>query len=293
MSDPELHRALVRGHRWALHRWPAPAPASAGARPPRIVALHGFGGGGLDFAPLVSRLPGEWLAPDLLGHGESDAPGDAAAYSMPALAGGVAALLDAVAPGPIDLLIGYSFGGRVALSLLLGELAGGGARSRPRPRGLVLVGATPGIRDPDARAERVRADEALASAIESRGIAWFADHWRALPILAGKRRIAADARAASEARLLAQRPAGLAGALRGAGTGAMPPLWDALGELDLPTLAISGAEDPKFSAIAHELAAAAPRAEHVVLPGVGHSAHLEDPAAFCGILEAFLARLDG
>ncbi|MCA9657135.1 MAG: 2-succinyl-6-hydroxy-2,4-cyclohexadiene-1-carboxylate synthase, partial [Myxococcales bacterium] len=142
------------------------------------------------------------------------------------------------------------------------------------------------------RAQRRAADQALADAIDARGLLWFADYWRARPILAGKRRIDPEHRAAMEARLLAQRPAGLAGSLRGMGTGAMPPLWRRLGALELPTLWLTGEDDPKFTSIAAEACAAAPRSRHMVLADAGHTAHLEAPAAFLAAAASFVAQLD-
>ncbi|MEZ4315812.1 MAG: alpha/beta fold hydrolase [Nannocystaceae bacterium] len=281
-----LERRVVGGHTWALRRWSSAGEGGA-ADEPTIVALHGFAGCGDDFAPLIAggaAIGARWITVDVLGHGQSAAPADARDYAMPALAAGLAELLAASVRGPY-VLLGYSMGGRLALSLLLG--AGGAASTWPRPAALVLVGATPGIADADARAQRRAADEALADAIEARGLEWFADYWRERPILAGKRRIDPGRRAAMEARLLAQRPAGLAGALRGAGTGAMPPLWTRLGALGLPSLWLSGAEDPKFTAIAARAVALAPRARHVALADAGHTAHLEAPAAFLAALAAF------
>ena len=68
----------------------------------------------------------------------------------------------------------------------------------------------------------------------------------------------------------------------------MPPLWEDLGALDLPVLLLTGAEDAKFAAIAGELRAALPRAQHVVVPGAGHCAHLEAPDPAAAAIRAFL-----
>lgn len=83
---------------------------------------------------------------------------------------------------------------------------------------------------------------------------------------------------------------GLADSLRGAGTGRMPPLWERLGELDLPVLLLSGEEDAKFTALAADLRAALPRAEQRVIPGAGHCAHLESPDHAAESIAGFLAR---
>ena len=55
-------------------------------------------------------------------------------------------------------------------------------------------------------------------------------------------------RRAAHAQRLRCTPAGLAAALRGLGTGALPPLWERLGELRMPVTLIVGARDHKFGA---------------------------------------------
>ena len=85
-------------------------------------------------------------------------------------------------------------------------------------------------------------------------------------------------RARVEEDRLRNAPAGLARALRGLGTGALPPLWDRLGELTMPVALVVGGRDEKFSAIAFQMAGAIERSEVVVVAGAGHAVHLEAPA---------------
>ncbi|MCA9660364.1 MAG: alpha/beta fold hydrolase, partial [Myxococcales bacterium] len=145
-------RRVAGGLEWSLRRWPVGEVGEAGevgdgaAERPTIVALHGFAGSGEDFSPLIAApgdaLDCDWITVDIPGHGRSAAPERAAAYAMPAVAAGLAELLAAVTRGPY-VLLGYSMGGRLALSLVLGDGAAG--LVWPRPAGLILVGATPGI----------------------------------------------------------------------------------------------------------------------------------------------------
>jgi lipase len=78
---------------------------------PRVVCLHGVTSHGRHFAKLAEELPGfHVLAPDLLGHGSSP-------YEPPwSLDAHLGALVETVGAEPA-VLVGHSFGGRVAFEL--------------------------------------------------------------------------------------------------------------------------------------------------------------------------------
>ena len=128
-----------------------------GSGPP-LLLLHGFSATARSLDALAQGLAEEYrvIAPDLVGHGASDAPRDLAPYRMDACIAQLCALLDALETGPVGVL-GYSMGGRVALALL--------AQAPERVRSGLLVSASAGIANPATRAERRRSDEALAGRI--------------------------------------------------------------------------------------------------------------------------------
>jgi 2-succinyl-6-hydroxy-2,4-cyclohexadiene-1-carboxylate synthase len=191
------------------------------------------------------------------------------------------AVLDALDVDRVDAF-GYSMGGRVALSVA--------AAAPARVRSLALVGASPGLAAAADRAARVAADEALAARLLEQGIERFVDEWMALPLFASQSRLGAAALASARAQRLRCRPEGLAGSLRGMGTGAMPPLHAALCAIGVPTLWVVGEEDAKFREIAAAAAGAMSRAEVAVVREAGHAAHLEQPVAFGALLRGFLDR---
>jgi 2-succinyl-6-hydroxy-2,4-cyclohexadiene-1-carboxylate synthase len=164
-------------------------------------------------------------------------------------------------------------GGRLALHA---ALAWGGQVER-----LVLIGASPGIADRAEREERRRADERLAAEIEGLSIEEFARRWARTPVLAG---LPEETLARAHSDRLRSSPAGLARALRGLGTGALPSLWTRLGELRVPVSIVVGERDQKFRAIAHEMAEGIPEAAVIVEPGTGHAVHLEAPEAVAHII---------
>ena len=157
-------------------------------------------------------------------------------------------------------------GGRVALHAAL---------SRPDDvRALVLIGATAGIVDETERAARRAADERLAERIEEIGVEAFVDEWLANPLFAGL-----TAENAVRADRLRNTPAGLAASLRSTGTGTQEPLWDRLASITVPALVLAGEHDAKFRELGSRLARAIPDARFEVVPGAGHTVHLEQPDA--------------
>ena len=239
---------------------------------PRVVLVHGFTQSARCWAPIDDALAidHEVVAVDAPGHGGSSAVSASFDETVDLLA----------AAGGRGSYLGYSMGGRVALAA---AIAHPDAVER-----LVLVGASPGLADPAERAARVDADRALADRIEAIGVDAFLDEWLALPLFAGLHPAAAhlDERRRNTAP-------GLADSLRRCGTGTQPPQWDRLGELGarrLPVLLVVGEHDAKFRAITEAMAdAIGPPASVTVIPGAGHTAHLEQPAAFLAAVRPFLS----
>lgn len=82
-----------------------------GDGPPAVLALHGWGRRGNDFAAVLDGLSG--IAPDLPGFGASPPPDEV--IGADAYADIVAGILDVFDRPPV--LVGHSFGGRVAVCL--------------------------------------------------------------------------------------------------------------------------------------------------------------------------------
>jgi 2-succinyl-6-hydroxy-2,4-cyclohexadiene-1-carboxylate synthase len=235
---------------------------------PVLVLLHGFTNSGSSWEPVISALGERYraLAPDIRGHAS-------ATPSEPVTLDAVVDDVAALTPGPFTL-VGYSQGGRIALHVAL---------ALPhRVTGLVLIGASPGLADDAEREQRRLADERLAEQIESLSIDDFARQWAQAPVLAD---IAPDIAAVSHQDRLQSTPQGLAAALRGLGTGALPSVWGRLQNLQMPVTLLAGERDTKFTALARDMAGRIPRATVTIVPGAGHAVHLERPDA---VIEALL-----
>ncbi len=249
-------------------------------RGPVLVLLHGFAGSSQTWEPIADRLGDgrRLVAIDLLGHGGSDGPA-AERQVMDRQVADLAWIIGGLCDGDVDVL-GYSLGARVALWLAVS--APGLARR------LVLESPSAGIVDAAERTARVAADERWARLLDAGDLAAFHDAWEAQPVFASRTTLPDDARAAIRDAHLASSARGLAGSLRGAGQGIMPPLHDHLDAIAAPALVIAGALDPIGRDRAAEVVDGLPHARLELLADSGHAPHLERPEAFLGLVSDFL-----
>lgn len=238
---------------------------------PRVVLLHGFTQNGRCWGLFGEQVAEkhETVFVDLPGHGDShhDDENLERACELVAEVGGR------------GTFIGYSLGGRVALHVAL--------RFPDLVEGLVLIGATAGLRTSAERDQRIAADEALAQKIESIGLDAFLTTWLAQPLFAGLREEAA----ALPERQRNRRDA-MAASLRAAGTGRQGDLWPELATISCPTLILTGENDAKFTMTGQELRhSIGMRAELVTIRNAGHSVHLESPNETWNVVHEWISRV--
>jgi 2-succinyl-6-hydroxy-2,4-cyclohexadiene-1-carboxylate synthase len=226
----------------------------------RVVFVPGFMQRGEAWSAVAERLP-ERYPSVLLDHREHTFEGrlreiaDAAEGAVPA---------------------GYSMGGRLVLHAAVQDPG--------RYRAVVTVGATAGL-EGEARAARRDADERLASWMETAPIEDVVAIWERQPLFADQ----------SEALVEAQRPGRLnhdprelASLLRTAGQGTVEPIWPLLAGLEVPLLALAGARDARYSALAKRLASEAPGGQARIVENAGHAPQLECPDDTVRLLVDFL-----
>ncbi len=259
----------MRRQRYPLSGYRAERLGAAGE--PRCLLLHGFTGDSGDWSLWQRDMPSA-LAIDLPGHGGSPHP-------VGSFSSEIARLLAALPPS-IDCLIGYSLGGRIALSLL--------AAAPARMRSAIILSAHPGLLDTAQSAARRATDRHWIALLRDQGIAAFTAAWERQPLFATQQRLPAARLDAQRAGRLAQDPEGLARSLEVFGLAEMPATWDALapwhGRLDW----IVGGRDAKFVDIAEQILARRPQTSLHLLADIGHNPLLETPERLRALLQRLL-----
>lgn len=225
----------------------------------KLVFLHGFTQTGRTWVPIVERLA------EVLPHARSvlvDLPGHGNSAEVHADLRGTAELI-ATQCG-FASYVGYSLGARVAMQLLIDHPA--------QVRRALLISGTAGIEDEGDRLARTKSDAALANRLMSIGVEAFLKEWLAQPLFSD---LTAEMAMIDDRRRNTAR--GLAESLQLCGQGNQEPLWRRLATSTVPILAVAGARDVKYVALARRIAATAPHGRLCVIPDAGHSAALERP----------------
>ena len=229
---------------------------------PAVLLSHGFGLTARMWAGQVEALApaNRLILWDLRGHGRSDSPEDPGLYDPEACIADMAALLDA--EGVERAVVGgLSLGGYLSLAFHL--------RHPERVRALMLFDCGPGFRRDEPR-----------------------EAWNERTRKRGDRIAAGDARALAELEPDGHRDlAGVARAARCMMRHRDGSVLESLPAIRVPALVLVGEHDAPFRGAADYMARKIPEAEQVVLPGAGHTANLDNPAAFNAAVTAFLAGL--
>jgi len=231
---------------------------------PALILTHGYSATSQMWAGQIDALAPHFkvVTWDMRGHGQSDYPDDQAAYSEEATVADMAALLDAA--GAKEAVVGgLSLGGYMSLAFH--------ATHPQRTRALLIVDTGPGYKNDEARNSWNENAIRRAERYEADG---FGDL----------------SKASAEVRLARHRDAsGLARAARGMLTQKNARVIESLPSIAVPSLVVVGANDTPFLAASDYMAAKIPGAKKVVIPDAGHSANIDQPAAFNAALLGFLA----
>lgn len=233
---------------------------------PTVLLSHGFTASAHMWQATAKRLGlaahARIITYDIRGHGRSDSPDDANAYSAELAVDDMAALLDAVG---VDAAVigGHSLGGYLSLRFHLVH--------RERVAGLVLIDTGPGYRQDEARAQWNRLAENYARSFERDGLQALGQ--------------------GSEVQANVHRGAdGLMRAARGILAQSDALVIESLPTISAPTLVIVGENDAPFVNGSNYMAAKIPGAQLAVIPDAAHAPNLENPAEFDRALSGFLTK---
>ena len=245
---------------------------------PVIVLLHGFTGSTGTWSEVIDLLNDNYhtVAIDLIGHGKTTAPLDPNRYSMEEQIADLEALFNELNIRKFTLL-GYSMGGRIALSYTI--------NFPERVTSLILESSTPGLKTEVERIERMNKDKLLAQKISREGIRSFVEFWENIPLFHSQKKLSAERQQEIRDERLSQNEVGLANSLLGIGTGSQPSNWDRLKEINVPVLLITGEIDKKFVNIAQEMKKVLRYSNHCVVKDAGHAIHVEKPTLFATMIE--------
>lgn len=247
---------------------------------PPLVFLHGFLGRGSNWLEIARPLSQNYfcILPDLPGHGENTNSDLSSPLNFDILTDWLVRTLDEI-PAPKIHLVGYSLGGRAALTFA--------CRFPERILTLTLESANPGIVDNAERARRLAEDAARAESILKEGMSAFVEQWYRMPLFATLNKHPEKLSAIKES---ASRndPRWMAKVIRELSPGAQTPLWDALPHLAFPVLLIAGGQDEKYARIVQKMTEQIPNAQQVIFLEAGHNVHAEQPEEYTALLRAAL-----
>jgi len=292
-----MYERLYPGMVWADHadHWPLAAHSlqvqAGGVRwhvqrmgqGPVLLLLHGTGSGSFSWRALMPLLAEHFtvLAPDLPGHVFTDR-GPAGALSLPGMSEALRALLVQLELQP-SAIVGHSAGAAIGAHMVLhhGSLAGCPLVGL-NPAWRVLGGAAAWLFSPMAKLARLNPLSA-----------WALSRW------AARAGAVEDAMARTGSRLDAAglqlyrevlcHPGHVHGVLSMMAAWQIRPLAQAMARLRSPLYMHIGGNDQTVPvAQSDELLALLPHAQRVVVPGLGHLAHEEDPSGTAAQLLAWL-----
>jgi 2-succinyl-6-hydroxy-2,4-cyclohexadiene-1-carboxylate synthase len=248
-----------------------------------LVLLHGFTGDTSTWTPFYDTWGKQvkLISPDIIGHGKTESPDVLSRYQIESVAKDLKAILEHLDVKQVDLL-GYSMGGRLALSFAL--------LFPTRVRKLILESASPGLATEDERHLRRMKDEELAHFIKERGIRSFVDYWEGIPLFQTMKRLPSAQKQIIREQRLNNSPSGLANSLLGMGTGSQPNWWGKLNKLTCDVMLLTGKEDKKFCDIADKMMKELKNSSWKVIEGSGHAIHVEEPEKFGTIVSDFLSK---
>ncbi|HEX4863292.1 MAG TPA: alpha/beta fold hydrolase [Acidimicrobiales bacterium] len=231
-----------------------------------LLLTHGFSASSAMWEPNLTELAASrrvvtW---DIRGHGQTEVPPRPDLYSQDVSVEDMAVVLDAC--GIQSAAVGgLSLGGYLSLAFY--------NRYPERVSALLLFDTGPGYRNDEGRRGWNNYAISQADRLESTGLEALGN--------------------SPEVRIGVHDPRSLALAARHILTQQGSQVIESLDSIEVPTLVLVGEKDTTFLKAAEYMASHIPGSKKVVLPGAGHAANIDQPAAFNEEVEDFLASVPG
>lgn len=242
---------------------------------PALLLIHGYPLNREMWRPQISTLSASFnvIAPDLRGHGDSDpSPGP---YTMNMLADDCADMLRVFGIEEPVIVCGLSMGGYVAFAF---------QRKFPsKVAGLILAATRAGADSPEAQVNR---DKAAALAVE-KSINVVIEGM--LPLILSPKTYEKRPQLVNKVENIMGQTSleGIVGALMGMKL--RPDSTPDLGQIDIPTLILHGADDQIIPLSESEtMHASIPNSQLEIIPDAGHLPNLEQPQLFTPIVQEFI-----
>jgi pimeloyl-ACP methyl ester carboxylesterase len=251
-----------------------------------LLFIHEFAGDHRSWEPQVRRFASSYRCVTYAARGypPSGVPDDIAAYSQDRAVADALTVLDSLGARQAHV-VGLSMGGFAALHLTL--------RYPDRVRSAVVAGVGYGSQ-PERQAAFRAESEVIARAYETEGSASVAARYAVGPARVQFQNTNPKGWAEFAAQLAQHSARGAALTMRGVQAG-RPSLYAMAADLEgirVPVLLLTGDEDEGCLEPMLMLKRTIPSAGLVVLPRTGHTANLEDPAAFNAVVDRFLADVE-
>lgn len=295
-----------KGCSYFYRRWGSPGN-------PVVVLLHGFMQSSASWNDLACLLQERYCvyALDFIGHGQSDASLNPERYSYEDMASSVDYFIRKVLHVSQVHLVGYSMGGRIALSFI--------ASSRDVLTSVVLESCNLGCANEEERTEAAKRNQSWVHRLRCDGMEAFVEYWEDLPLFKTQKELGYHK--VLHASRASNNPACMALCLEGAGKQAMPLSGNTLDVLRcvlqgdaenetsgrcgeagapegacsvphkqsrLPLLYLYGSKDEKSKLVANQLSAVGALVSSI---DAGHNVHLEAPMLYFKEVQNFLGKV--
>lgn len=178
-----------------------------------------------------------------------------------------------------SILVGYSMGARLSMAMAL---------TAPKMcQGLIFVSGNPGLEDQEAQDKRYAGDCRIAERIESEPRRDFLHHWYTESTVF--KSLTDRVRADEIERKAARTGDDWSAILRTYSVAKQPDFWPLLGNLRVPSMAIAGMLDRKYTNIVLRMGVESDFQTRIVA-NCGHIVHREQPYVFLQLLKEYLAQ---